>query len=792
MLSTQTSNQVWKIEKEPPTKQQPIDWWSVLLVWALLLTVTRRLLVTEWTEDLHLISSTVNIAFLAGLALGYSKFKRRTIALFSLAYGCFFIGWRLGLLQNSEVLWTEKVSLIFVRLSVTFQRIANRQPVYDNLFFILLMMILFWWLGINTSLSLVRYASVFRIIAPMFLVIITIHTYDPLIPSRNNYLFLFSVLSIFLISRIFLISHNKDWSEKRFYIPPQLSSDMVQFTAGFMILLLIISFLIPSSRNQLDAFVHAWERVKEPFQSIRSDFENAFSALRVSTQVQPDIYDRTLNLGIGNELSEQEIFTAIAQTKIPQGVRLFWRSRVYDQYENGQWMISEYLTRDIGANAFEVELPIYKNRPSRLHSFTIYLNQPVLLLNLPSQPYWLNLPVQIEFKENPDDTIDLLAIRSPNLLTSGKSFSVRSSLSSVTVEQLQAAGEDYPPWITEKYLQLPDSITERTRNLAWEIVGDAVTPYDKVIAVTEYLRNQITYVETLDKLPGDQEVIDWFLFDYQKGFCNYSASAEVILLRSLGIPTRLAVGYAEGTMEDIQSANVYVVRQRDAHAWPEVFFPDIGWIEFEPTSSQPDLSYPEAQSTNELPRPLNEQEVNPQEILSKIQAQQEELQDLSTSAPKKSPLFSLTLLMLVFITLIVWIYLNGNQIINNTKQLPEKLENTLRDLGMPPPKILVEWNRRARLLPIEKSYQRINTALRVLGNPPLACQTPSERAIQLMEILPEVKAEIRHLIQHYQDALYGTTELPRFQKDKASARILRLAYQRRLQTDLQRLFSWKK
>jgi len=77
----------------------------------------------------------------------------------------------------------------------------------------------------------------------------------------------------------------------------------------------------------------------------------------------------------------------------------------------------------------------------------------------------------------------------------------------------------------------------------------------------------------------------------KQGFCNYYATAEVILLRSVGIPARLAVGYAQG--DNVDDPLLYTVRQRDAHAWPEVYFPGVGWVEFEPTASQPTLVRPQ-------------------------------------------------------------------------------------------------------------------------------------------------------------------------------------------------------
>ena len=156
---------------------------------------------------------------------------------------------------------------------------------------------------------------------------------------------------------------------------------------------------------------------------------------------------------------------------------------------------------------------------------------------------------------------------------------------------LRQAGTEYPEWITERYLQLPENITPRTMQLARDITAGLETPYDKTLAITEYLRNTIEYSETItEPLPINQEPIDWFLFDIRKGFCNYYATSQVILLRAVGIPARIAFGYAQG--EIIEGTSSYSVRELDAHAWPEVYFPTLGWVEFEPTVSQPDLAPP--------------------------------------------------------------------------------------------------------------------------------------------------------------------------------------------------------
>jgi hypothetical protein len=90
--------------------------------------------------------------------------------------------------------------------------------------------------------------------------------------------------------------------------------------------------------------------------------------------------------------------------------------------------------------------------------------------------------------------------------------------------------------------------------------------------------------------PTDQDIADYFLFDLKKGYCDYYATTMVVMARSVGLPARLVAGYASGTY--IPTTATYIVRGADAHAWTEVYFDDIGWVEFEPTASQPEIARP--------------------------------------------------------------------------------------------------------------------------------------------------------------------------------------------------------
>lgn len=124
--------------------------------------------------------------------------------------------------------------------------------------------------------------------------------------------------------------------------------------------------------------------------------------------------------------------------------------------------------------------------------------------------------------------------------------------------------------------------------MALEIVKGKSTPLIKAIAVINYLRTSFQYNDSVE-IPEGLDPVEWFLFEGQEGFCNYFASAEVLMLRSLGIPSRIVVRYAQG--EAIENGNQFLIRIKDGHSWVEVFFPDIGWIVFESTPFLPAVEF---------------------------------------------------------------------------------------------------------------------------------------------------------------------------------------------------------
>jgi len=159
------------------------------------------------------------------------------------------------------------------------------------------------------------------------------------------------------------------------------------------------------------------------------------------------------------------------------------------------------------------------------------------------------------------------------------SYKVLSDRSRPAVERLRTDKTGYPLEMAQ-YLALPKSLDPRITELASTVAANSANRYDKAAAIEKYLQTAFGY--TLEQKAGGNEPLSDFLFNVREGHCEYFATAMAVMLRTQGIATRIVNGFHGGDYND--AADVTVVRQRNAHAWVEVYFPkDAAWVKFDPT-----------------------------------------------------------------------------------------------------------------------------------------------------------------------------------------------------------------
>jgi len=213
------------------------------------------------------------------------------------------------------------------------------------------------------------------------------------------------------------------------------------------------------------------------------------------------------------------------------------------------------------------------------------------------------------------------------------------------------------------YTTLPNNISSRVKQLAYDLTDQYETNYEKVKAIEKYFQYDFTYTLTPMPLPKNKEFVDFFLFESKEGYCSSFATAMTILVRSIGIPTRYVEGYVMPNKPI--SPNVFSVRNSNAHAWVEVYFEGFGWVSFEPTfvfSHKPNGTF-EGNSTldkdlinnNKYDEYINN--IMDEDSLDAFDPTQDIEYTLSPVAPSVSKLFNYKLLIILLLAFLFLLYI---------------------------------------------------------------------------------------------------------------------------------------
>ncbi len=390
--------------------------------------------------------------------------------------------------------------------------------------------------------------------------------------------------------------HTMLWQRKKVDYSDSIRYDVGQAVIFLTIIIGAITFVTPSI---------SWREIRDYLRERDKSSESEAADLlgiqqqRVAgqnTPAQKPSLPRDHLLTGGNAQS-QEVVMMIRTGELPPVVnpsiaasapRYYWRSTTYDVYVGAGWITSFPPSQRYQANT--PLIPGLLNGYRSLH-LDVEMVQPEGKLFWSGILFSADVPIRVDWRLRPQS--DLFADQSTLLeadmfaaASNARAYRAESYIPRVTVEDLRLASMDYPDIIRERYLQLPSSVPERVLQLAEEITEGKTNEYDKAKAIEAYLR---TYPYDLEvpAPPEGQDVADYFLFELKKGYCDYYATAMVVLARASGVPARFVSGYSSGSYD---AANAeYIVRELNAHSWVEVYFPEIGWVEFEPTASEPEV-----------------------------------------------------------------------------------------------------------------------------------------------------------------------------------------------------------
>jgi transglutaminase-like putative cysteine protease len=736
------------------------DFWLALFALAAITLVAARLWATEWTGDLYVLVYITFLAGLSGLALGFSHFLPLISALFSILFGTFTIGWLFGTTVEIEMTWRERIlNYLWWRLRIAIQQYGAGETVMDPILFLTIAAVLLWILASVSAFLIIRRGSTWPVLLPLGLVILVVGQYDQDLMRNTHFLMTFLYLTLLIIGRMTFLRNRKQWQHEGIHTTTETHLDLTRTLLIIATIILVVAWMIPLTPQQALQYSQLWDRITEPWDRIKQKLSNLFVAESPTISNASGFYGESMGLGSGSPTSEDTVLTIHADTIEVPGYRNYWRARSYDYYNDMVWSSSsDFPEKMLFPENFAILYPDWPANDSV--SYTVTSEIPRLInLYTTGVPTWVSRPVQTITQPISVDEQDLVAlITDPNLIT-GEDYQFDTQINVPTVYQLQNSSMAYPEWL-DRYLQVPADFSADVSALAEDITTGLDNPYDVTNAITQYLRANIEYSRMIPPIPKNTDPIEWFLFESKMGFCNYYATSEILMLRSLGIPARIGVGFAQGEYDD--TIHTYTVRKRDSHAWPEVYFVGYGWVVFEPTTAQPAWILPAggapAIGANTPNEGAESQMGQPTEEVAGSATLPETLPDLGENLSTgnvqqikgSKVIWTIFITILTLLTATVVILIHPNVFKINIDPLPVLLEKALINRNKNVPEWLQRWSIRAQMSVAERAYRRISQSIKIMGKKPNPSQTPAERAQVLTDLLPKASGVVQDILHEYQ------------------------------------------
>ncbi|GAB4209484.1 MAG: transglutaminaseTgpA domain-containing protein [Roseiflexaceae bacterium] len=577
---------------------------AALMVWS----VAQSVAIANWAEGLGILALVALPGLLVGVLFARLTWLPAWLAhTLSAALGVAWAIQRIGPLLVSEIArdmgrplaerlndWGSYASEVLIRIIVWGRIIQSGGRGEDIVLFIVALALLFWALGYATAWLLFRADATWPAVVLNAAVILVNYTF--MFPKATDLFFVFLATALLLIVHQQIVQKQRIWQAALMDYPQFMPARFLLAATLFCGAVVLVTSILPGNVSSTQA-ARAWRLMSSPLTAMRESWEVAFSTINAPPGTGGGGFaTRAIRVGGGRSFGDA-IVMRVRSSKYD-----YWRAIARDRYTGGGWetTVGERARSALRTTTAEqartpietgVNLPQFASSESNLvtQTFELALERNDNLVMYGGQLARPGLPVLVQngfltgsSGQPLPNFEETAAVFAQTPLQAQQSYTVTSYIGAADLQSLRAAGTDYPAWVRDHYLQLPDTITERTRAKAREIVqqAGAATPYDQADAIQNYLR-RFTYDETRPAPPRDREWVDYFMFDAQKGYCDDFATAMVVMLRSLGVPSRIAQGYAGGTLDP--QTGLYVVRETVAHTWPEVYFPGLGWQRFEPT-----------------------------------------------------------------------------------------------------------------------------------------------------------------------------------------------------------------
>jgi transglutaminase-like putative cysteine protease len=570
-----------KEEKPPVWTRFAIFSWeepvTLAIVMVGFLTVVQSMSSANWVNDMP---SLYPIAFL-GLAFGLvmSRVRVNEILVHLMALTIGVVGVFLAVASKMTGTYQDRAQEIYERFGDWLNAATTGGISNDNLPFILLVVSTTYLAAYIAAWAIFRWHNAWIGIVPGGLALLTNISY---LPGQNSFpLLIYLFCAILLVARVNLLRRVREWRESRTRYPDLISLHVLNVTVWVALGLLALAWVLPTGSGSGKIYT-VWDAVTSPVSGPLSSLNRVFISVNSKKGSSIHSFGSTMPLLGEINLGGGEIMRVTAQETG------YLRAQSYDVYTAQGWKIgpSSVATTGTWPALKALQSPEESRRQLRRPvSIQVTTSRAAGVIVSEGDPLAVSVDSRVVYGA---DQGDVTSIRPTSQLKEGAQYRVDSTISNASVQRLQSAPTNYAPWV-QTYLALPQDLPRRVLNKSRETVQGMDNPYDKANAIEQYLRT-FTVDTKIQAAPARRDSVDYFLFTSQRGYFDYHASAMVVMLRATGVPSRLAVGYTLRPQDRIPDTNVYVLSEANAFAWPEVYFPGLGWVEFNPTPSEPKVN----------------------------------------------------------------------------------------------------------------------------------------------------------------------------------------------------------
>lgn len=559
------------------------SWLTFGLVVFVQLPVVGSLQSSQWVSEMPNLMLPAIIGLLLAWTVGHSRLSGLVSAVISAVVGAVLVG---GMVMHTMVLADPTSSGLSgrwyefrLRLLEWGRALVSDGISADPLPFVVMLVSAVFLVGFISTWAVVRWRNPWVALIPGGFALLTNISYLPGQPSSSFVLFL--IAAIMLVARLTFLQSVSVWRSHGVAPREGMSLEVIFTGAVVAGALVIAAWMIPTANNFGPA-ADLWGRAMAPVSDRVDVVGRLFIGVGSKKPIPVHSLDAVLPLQGRVSLDQIPLFEVVA----PEDSNV--RGAVYDEYTGAGWRVSAASAVPlVGTTVEAAQLGTPSSRAQVREA--VRIDVTVLDDSAPGNVL-LSAGDPIASDEDANLIVDAaggpLQLRPDSSVGSEETYSTVGTRSVAAVETLQQAGQAYPADIVQRYLDLPDDLPPGVRDLSLSIAGNAGNPYEAARLIEAYLRDNHAFSLEIGTAPPGQDAVAHFLFESQTGYFDLYASSMAVMLRSIGVPSRVAVGFAlDDSLYDPTSKS-YEVTEEQAWTWPEVFFPGLGWVEFNPTPSR--------------------------------------------------------------------------------------------------------------------------------------------------------------------------------------------------------------